>query len=102
MERYLHSFGASFSVAVLATAAVYAVKSVFPDLGEWSEEAFGHEWLYMGVLALLIYIGIGLSGIRFTSSGKGLATMVAVSAVISGGTIGLIAIALALLGRGGG
>lgn len=102
MERYLHSFGASFSVAVLVTALVYAVKAVFPDFGEWSEEAFGHAWFYMGTLALLIYAGLGLSGVRFTSSGRGLATLVAGSAIISGSSIGLIAIALALLGRAGG
>lgn len=102
MERYLHSFGASFSIAVLVTALVYAVKAVFPDFGEWSEEAFGHAWFYMGTLALLIFAGIGYSGISFTSSSKGLATMVAASAVVSGGTIGLIAITLALLGRAGG
>lgn len=102
MERYMHSFGASFSVAVLFTALVYAIKAVFPDFGEWTEEVFGHAWFYMGVLALIIYVGLGLSSVRWTSTSQGLATLVAGSAIVSGSIIGFIAIALALLGRAGG
>lgn len=65
MERYLHSFGASFAIALLVTAFVYAVKAVSPDFGEWTEETFGHAWFSMGVLALALYVGLGFTGLRW-------------------------------------
>jgi hypothetical protein len=102
MERYLHSFGASFAIALLVTAFVYAVKAVSPDFGEWTEETFGHAWFSMGVLALALYVGLGFTGLRWTKDSKSLAVLVAGAAVVSGGVIGLVAIALAVLGRAGG
>ncbi|OGA48916.1 MAG: hypothetical protein A3F74_18555 [Betaproteobacteria bacterium RIFCSPLOWO2_12_FULL_62_58] len=91
MERYVHSFGASFAVAVLLTAFVFAIKAVFPELEEWSEELFGHAWLYMGVLALVVFVGLGLSPVRLTASSRGLATLVAGAAVIAGVVIAVAA-----------
>lgn len=98
MERYVHSFGGSLAVAVMLTAFVFAIKAVFPELEEWSEEAFGHAWLYMGVLALVVFVGLGLSPVRFTTSSRGLATLIAGAAVIGGLVILVAAAALATFG----
>ena len=95
MDRYVHSFGGSFAIAVLLTALVFAVKAVSPGFEEWSEETFGHAWLYMGVLALAVFIGLGLAPLRFTSSSRALAMLVGGTAVISSLIIAAVAAAMA-------
>ena len=98
MERYAHSFGLSLALAVLLSAFVYALKAAFPALETWTEHTFGHAWLYMAVLSLIVFVGLGLAGIRLTSSGNALAVMVAGSAVISAVAITGIATVLSAVG----
>ena len=98
MERYVHSFGASLAVAVLLTALAFAIKAVFPGFEDWSEEAFGHAWLYMGVLALAVFVGLGLAPLRWTATGPGLAALVAGTALISSLIITAVAAVMAALG----
>lgn len=95
MERYIHSFGGSLAVAVLLTAFVFAAKAIFPGFEEWGEETFGHAWLYMGVLALAVFVGLGLAPLRWTSSSRGLAALVAGAAVTSSLVITAVAVAIA-------
>lgn len=98
MERYVHSFGASLAAAVLLAALVFAIKAVFPGFEEWSEEIFGHAWLYMGVLALAVFVSLGLAPLRWTSTSYGLAALVAGAAVVSGLVIAAVAAVMADLG----
>lgn len=98
MERYVHSFGGSLAVAVLLTALVFAIKAVFPAFEEWSDETLGHAWLYMGVLALAVFVGLGLAPFRLTSSSRALATLVAGAAILSGLVIAAVAAAMAAFG----
>ncbi len=95
MERYVHSFGGSFAFAALLTAFVFVIKAIFPGFAEWSEDTFGHAWLFMGVLALGIFVGLGLVPVRWTSSSRALATLIAGAAVISGFVIVVAAVSMA-------
>jgi hypothetical protein len=97
MDRYIHSFGGSFAIAVLLTALVFAAKLVSPSIEEWSEETFGHAWLYMGLLAIAVFIGLGLAPLRLTTSSRALATLVGGTAVISSLIIAAAAVAMAVL-----
>lgn len=98
MERYGYSFGISFAVAVLLTALVFAVKVIFPDFEEWSDETLGHAWLYMGVLALVVFAGLGLASPRWPSGSGGLAALIGVAAVGSAVVMAAAAAAMAALG----
>lgn len=84
IDKYAKSFGLSFAVAVLVTAAFFAIKVTNPELDEWAEEAFGHAWFYQAVLALLLFFGIGLVPIGKRLSGFGIAAVVTGSTVVSG------------------
>jgi len=101
MERYVHSFGGSLAVAALLTALVFAVKAIFPEFEEWGEEAFGHAWLYMGILGLAVFVGLGLLPLRWTSTGSGLAGLLAGSVIVSGAVILAAAALLATYGSFG-
>ena len=68
MERHVYPFGSALVVAVLVTGLIFAIKAVVPGLEELAEERFGHAWLYMGVLALIVFFVFGLMPLRFASS----------------------------------
>lgn len=78
------SFGLSFAIAVLTTAIVFAIKAINPELEEWAEEAFGHAWFYQAVLALIVFLGLGLVPMGGRLDGRGVAGIVAGSTVVSG------------------
>lgn len=96
MKEHAHAFGASLSVAAALTALIFAAKAVFPALEEWGEEALGHAWLYMAVLGLAVFVGLGLARIRLTAGSGALAAMIAATAVASGAVIFVAAAVLAL------
>lgn len=98
MKQHVHAFGASLSVAAGLTALIFAVKALFPEFEEWGEEAFGHAWLYMGILGLAVFLSLGLVRFRLTTGSIKLATMIAVTTVASGAVILLAAAVLALTG----
>lgn len=98
MNDRVHSFGASLSIAAGLTALVFAIKALFPELEEWGEETFGHAWLYMAILGLAVFLGLGLARLRLTTGNVALATMIAVTTIISGGVILVAAAVLALTG----
>ena len=90
------SFGLSYSIAVVVTALLFAVKAVNPELDEWTEEVFGHAWLYQGVLGLLLFVGLGLAPLGKHDL-RGVAFIVLGSTVVSGLIIvGAAAVAAAL------
>lgn len=84
VRKPANSFGLSFAVAVLVTAVFFAAKVADPELDEWVEEAFGHAWLYQGVLGLALFFGIGLVPIGKRLSGLSVAAVVSGSTVVSG------------------
>lgn len=43
------------------------MKALFPELEEWGEETFGHAWLYMAILGLAVFLGLGLARLRLTA-----------------------------------
>ena len=98
MERYPYSFGASFAVAVLVTVGLYAIKALIPGLEEWAEESFGHAWLYMGVIAVAVFVILGLTPIRFASDGRRLAVKFGGVAIV--GAIVIVALAAILAASG--
>lgn len=101
MERYVHSFGNSFAVAAVLTALEYLVKGIFPGFAEWSEANLGHAWLVNGVLGLVIFVGLGFSGVRWTRSDRGLAILIGAATVASGLVILVAAAMLAYVGYSG-
>jgi len=98
MERYVYSFGASFAVAVLVTAGLYVIKALIPGLEEWAEELFGHAWFYMAVIAVAVFVILGLAPIRFASDGRRLAVQIGSAAVTS--AIVIVALAAVLAASG--
>lgn len=78
------AFGLSFAIAVLITAALFAFKAINPELEEWAEEAFGHAWFYQAVLALIVFLGIGLMPMGSRLGGRAVAGIVVGSTVVSG------------------
>ncbi len=87
MERYVYSFGGSFVIAVLLTALLFAIKAVAPGLEDRTEGRFGHAWAYMGVLAIVVFVAIGMTPFRLASSARSLAVAIAAATVASGTVI---------------
>ena len=94
--RPVVSFGLSFAIAVLVTAVLFAIKAVEPELDEWAEDAFGHAWFYQGVLALILFVGLGFIPMGGRLGGRIVAAIVFSSTAVSGLVILAAAVALAL------
>lgn len=84
MERRICSFGSAFAIAVLLAALLFVIKTLTPSLEEWAEGAFGHAWLYMGVLALVVFAALGLTPIHLVSGSRGLTRLIIGATVVSG------------------
>lgn len=98
MDRHIFSFGASFVVATLLTAGIYLIKVLIPGLDESIEARIGHAWSYMGVLALILFFGLGLMPVRFAHDEKSLAVQIVAAAIVSAVVIFLLSAWLAVRG----
>jgi hypothetical protein len=97
MTRYENSFGISYSVAALLVAILFATKIAVPQFGEWAEGTFGHAWLYMGIFALAVFLGLGMLRVGANLSEKALTTIIVAATVGSGGIIAVASLISTIL-----
>lgn len=93
------SFGLSFAIAAISIATIDAIEAFVPSFSESLEGIFGAPWLHLGLLGLLIFFALGLSGI-----GKGMdwrRTAVLVSGGMILGGLWIFSSTLILAMRGG-
>ncbi len=98
MDRRTHAFGDALAIAVVLTALIFALKAAVPAFEEWAEETLGHAWLSMGLLALAVFGGLGLGGLRLSAAPRGLSLVLALSVIGSGAVIVAAAFWLAVSG----
>ncbi len=77
-------FGFAYSIAVIAVALVDALTVLIPGLEEGAEEAIGPAWLYMGMLGIILFAGLGFFGVGRGQSRRRAAYVVIASTVLSG------------------
>lgn len=93
VPRYTVSFGISLAIASVVSAMLVILKEKCPAVMGWMKRATGHHWATHSLIAMILFIALGLILAR-ANGGKGIqmtATSL-VGALLGGVVTGLVLI----------